>query len=142
MTEEIQKKNIAIAEMMGAKYEPYYKNHTTGFEMAQMVGECMENLRKYSHMPIGSSIKNGIEISNLYFHSSYDWQFEAVEWIENIIVVPEFKITYLVKIEGIGCEIGYYDGKEITVVNVIKENKKEAIFEALYQFSQYIKEKS
>lgn len=144
MTEDIQKKNIAIAEMMGARYEAYYKNDTTGFEMAQMVGECMKNLRIYSHMPVGSSVKNGIEISNLCFHSDFNWQFEALDFIVNLSDEEVYN-QYLIMDNS--CSISHRNAKTgETYCNILhyskEENTKEAIFEALYEFSQYIKEKS
>lgn len=128
----IQDKNIAIAEMLGINQQseekfsygrgdkPYFKDY-------------------YFYIPflyIG-------RVSNLKFDTDANWQFEVIDWIENIKVNDNY--CYEVKIWGTHCEIKinpqYLLAFDIDYpVNwQIGRNKKEAIFEALYQFSQYLK---
>jgi len=77
-----------------------------------------------------------IPFFDLKFHLDANWQFEAIEWIE--------KQNYMVEITSQECSIfssKISDSKE-DIIWTEGLTKKEAIFEALYQFSQYIKEKT
>ncbi len=135
-------KNIAIAEMLGAVQEQWYPpnkdNKTTGVHLAfKANGWYPDNQRYHADC-------------HLKFHSDANWQFEAIQWVENIRL-NNLKL-YDVQIGGKTCSIR---SEEYTINEERRKNKdafkhfyaesssadskKEAIFEALYQFSQHIK---
>lgn len=134
-------KNIAISEMMGAKTEIMYENKTSGFKDYVTFGEIVEKWRKSKLFVAGSGER--MLTSNLKFDTDANWQFEAIDWIKN---------------QGYNIDIYNIDTIETCVIskgspnndagkyytefsNQDSNTKKEAIFEALYQFSQYLKEK-
>ena len=125
----VQEKNIVIAEMLGWKRVDWFSEDTflrlyKGVTIPADYILTIHNFRLSHHC---------YEIDELKFHSDANWQFEAIEWVENegypIDVCQEY-CSILTNIqptnEILGCE---------------GETKKEAIFEALYQFSQYLKKK-
>lgn len=126
-----EEKNIAIAEMLGAKLTCYYHNTTTGFKMEQMIGDIVEKLKSLNHLPIGQHILNGIDIKYLKFHSDANWQFEALEYVNTQ--------GYYATSYPNTCEIENDDKSYYKISQ--GHTRKEAIFEALYQFSQYLKQK-
>lgn len=133
-------KNIAIAEMIGAKIECVYHNTSSGFKMFQAIGDIIEKLRNYSHMPVGKHVTNGIDVANLNFHSDANWQFEAKEYIEKLsyqtyIIYYHHTKVYTVDIWDNSLKVPE------CIINYTNYSQKEAIFEALYQFSQYLKHK-
>lgn len=126
MTQE--QKNIAIAEMLGlvALQAPYK-------------GAVSINGGNYK----GQVFFDSLEGESWYEYPKYDqdanWQFEAIDWIE--------KQKVYIRIEKpIGKLSSWFvnfdsEHSEIKEVQIFNKNRKEAIFEALYQFSQYIKDK-
>lgn len=82
----------------------------------------------------------------LEFHSDANWQFEALDWLE--------QQGYLFTIDGHFIGLQAYKDRKMSYwayinthndVEILSTDylptRKEAIFEALYQFSQYIKDK-
>lgn len=84
-----------------------------------------------------TDIHGGYLIDQLKFHSNANWQFEALENIRkqgywwhimyNMILIQKPNGRLFEKC----CKVEYKNG----------EKPKEAIFEALFQFSQYLKNK-
>lgn len=83
------------------------------------------------------------------FHSDANWQFEAIEWIEKkyyksnyITSKMNFLITKTCLNKKYSCEISM-DDRFLPKFTIFTQEYtlKEAIFEALYQFSQYLKTK-
>lgn len=110
-----QEKNIQIAEMLGWE--------------KGMLGEFTRPDTKANK----EGMINIIPPFGLKFDTDANWQFEAIDWVEKqgypVTVCQEYcqiDTNYQPYNEIIGCE-----GK----------NKKEAIFKALFQFSQYLKQK-
>ena len=130
-----EQKNIAIAEMLGAEVECCYHNTTSGYKMNQMVGDIMEKLRRYSNMPIGGNVRKAIATEGLVFHSDANWQFEACKFITKTYDAA-WKITSKF------CEIhNHNNGFDCRCEINCPENPLLDMFECLYQFSQYIKQK-
>jgi hypothetical protein len=133
----IQQKNVAIAEMLGAVKENWYPPNeqygTTGDYYAFPQGQKSwypDNVRHHGDYA-------------LKFHSDANWQFEALDWVErcgcglSILSNPHtgLKGCHIYKDDRhCGIEVAGYESNDCT--------KKEAIFEALYQFSLYLKTKS
>lgn len=90
--------------------------------------------------------------SYLSYDTDANWQFEALEFIEQVDSGKyATSITHDYCISNYGCDhvvidfknnalLGYED-KEKPIIDILTKGKKEAIFEALYQFSQYLKNK-
>jgi hypothetical protein len=130
-----QEKNLAIAEMLGAKVEPwleiqqpYYKGtiYNPLIEGDWCCGmkdkdECLETLGRHAK-----------------YDSDANWQFYALEWIEArghpIYIV---KTDVVIKSNGTISTPSVWNGTQHRF-----PNKKEAIFEALFQFSQYLKKQT
>jgi len=79
----------------------------------------------------------------LKFHSDANWQFEALKFIEDLgydtsISSYLFENRVLISTGNPQGDGGRYTEYQ---VDIESKTKKEAIFEALYQFSQYLKEK-
>ena len=111
MTEE---KNIAIAEMLGWKF------------LSTMPENVITDLKKEHH-----------SLHNLKFHLDANWQFEA---LKKTMVYTLMKKGSTFNDKWFVCTIKEYNettGNKIFIAEGVDEN--EAIFEALYQFSQYIK---
>jgi len=137
-------KNITIAEMLGAVQEEWYPYNkdtkSTGIYLAMKEG-FFPNGKRYC----GDSM--------LKYHSDANWQLSTLEWIESLDLSDKhYKWEFDGKeycnfsgfetwIERNTCSIwmnldldppqriAYSEGKD----------KREATFEALYQFSQYLK---
>lgn len=149
-----EEKNMAIASMVKGIN---YKTEVTKYEYGMDYRSGYEKTTIYSNMPpklVSKEDKFGSQLLATYvdyFESeeqeegfkwhyglSYDtdanWQYEAIEWIEK-------DKKYRVSIAGNNCWINKMDyGAEIIATEQDFEgSKKEAIFEVLYQFSQYIK---
>lgn len=128
----IQEKNAEIAKMLG--WRMGHKNPT----------ETRWKDDWFDTDEIRKTGKGGLE--PLLFHSDANWQFEIIEWIENLKISKAgyayFQMTknniwiYVYKNHTIHC-VASFNGVENS-----KVTKKEAIFEALFQFSQYLKEKN
>lgn len=130
MTEQ---KNIAIAEMLGAVKENWYPankdNGSTGNYYIFPTGKWYPN-NKRQHGDYA-----------LKFHSDANWQFEAIDWVEKQNVIgAEYASNYNFISSCFSCEIETTGYRSSTIINVENQNRKEAIFEALYQFSKYMKE--
>lgn len=114
-----QEKNIEIALMLGWVLR---KDEIWGSNWVNSNNEM-----------VGVSFK-----PDLLFHSDANWQFEALDWVAKWIVSKE--VNGEIAIE-------YFEGEiHVTIdsfknLKVVKKTAKEAIFEALYQFSQYLKTK-
>jgi hypothetical protein len=99
-------------------------------------------------LPEGS--KYIISPTNFIFDRDYNWQYEAINWIHNIKLGEEK--LYFVQIGRISCSIRTEE-HAINVYRKIDKNAwkyyysecsvadapKEAIFEALFKFSQHLK---
>lgn len=128
----VQEKNIEIAKMLGWKYVSSIDVKDKIYHQSIKAG-WYSRLPKALHYKINGLLYKGRSHNDLKFHSDANWQFEAIEYIENL--------GYIFDI-GKNCANIFqdkYPNKEI--VNSNKNNRKEAIFEALFQFSQYIKNK-
>ncbi len=153
-------KNVAIAFMLGATIENWYPpnklEHTTGDYLVfptSLYEYLDENGKKKKYVWYPDNKKQHCD-ELLKFHSDANWQYEALQWIENLDLSDshyswEFRDQkynnfngYRTELEGNGCWIYL----ELTldpperVAMAEGANKKEAVFEALYQFSQYIKD--
>jgi hypothetical protein len=119
----IEQKNIAIAEMLG-----WRRGHRDFPKEKRWKNDWfdIDEIRR---------TRDGLE--PLLFHSNANWQFEAIDWIE--------KQKVYIRIEKPIGELSSWfvnfdsEHSEIKEVQVFNKNRKEAIFEALYQFSRYIK---
>lgn len=107
----IQDKNIAIAEMLRPKYIGYFKE-------------------------------------SLKFHSDANWQFEALDFIEKLS--NDIETYHFCMLEAVNASIRVRNNQtgqsSFEWLSVFQKGyhqwtRKEAIFEALYQFSQYLKNK-
>lgn len=130
-----EQKNIAIAEMLGAVKENWYPpnkdNETTGdyYIFPHTLYEYIEEGKTKQYRWYPDNVRQHGD-SKLKFHSDANWQYEAIDWVE--------AQGYRVQSYTYGCYIVNVDEQVITYDG---DNRKEAIFEALYQFSQYLKEK-
>ncbi len=101
-------------------------------EIAKMIGwKIIFNGFYYEYVkPNGEKFTT---FKKLIFHEDVNWQFEALDWIDS---------------QGYGFS-SYNYSASITEDNTIDywkintqgENRKEAIFKCLFEFSQYIKNK-
>lgn len=131
----IQEKNAEIAKMLGWEYDELSESFDTPFL------ELVEP-QAFGDEQFSSKLKD----FELEFHSDANWQFEVIEWIENLKIgkagYAYFQMAknniwiYVYKNHTIHC-VASFNGVENS-----KVTKKEAIFEALFQFSQYLKEKN
>jgi len=154
-------KNIAIAEMLGAIIENWYPpnkdNGTSGnylvfpnslYEYVDDKGE------KKQHRWYPDNKRQHCD-SLLKFDSDANWQYEAIEFIEQldhskfhykwVDTLGEERCNfmgYTVEVERthcwVTCDLQLDPAR--TVVHGSAPTKKEAVFEALYEFSQYVKD--
>lgn len=127
-----QDKNIAIAEMLGWK--------------KGLLGEFTRSDSK----PNKEGMINIIPSFELKFHSDSNWQLEAKKWIveTNFNISPQihrmyFNIFACQKTVHLGSTYKvriHSDFKDVNI-KVDSDDEKEAIFEALYLMSQYLKNK-
>lgn len=123
----VQDKNIAIAEMLGATQEQWYPPNKdtkqTGIHLAFPQGSWYPDNKRY-HTD-----------SLLKFHSDANWQMEACKFITKTYDTA-WKITSKF------CEIhNHNNGFDCRYDINCPENPMLDIFECLYYFSLYIKEK-
>lgn len=118
----IQDKNIAIAEMLGFKTNTKKTHWKYPFDNNGYLSTAI------------SGIHGGWLTQMLKFDTDANWQSEAIEWIE--------KQGY--PFEYCNNQARIYD-KDLTgwqrkrLCPTVGKTPKEAIFEALYEFSQYLK---
>jgi len=128
-----QEKNIAIAKMLGYSYQD---DKEKSF---------------YNHLRLPNSPEY---IKIIPFDSDANWQYEAIEWIENLKFKDKKDKLYYFQMNR--CYAGIHS-IETTIdkyrnatdkgweyfcnINTTGKDKKEAVFEALYQFSQHLKNK-
>lgn len=116
-----QEKNICISEMLGWKHNTEFGYHTTERFMGN----------------------NWYDADQMKFHSNANWQYEAIEAVEKLgYIVTQYKNT---------CEIESDDRQYSESNNCMLnqsyynvgqgKNRVEATFDALYQFSVYLKQK-
>ena len=138
-------KNVCIAEMLGAVIKGYDSkgNWVEGIQY-NFIGT--KRAHKW-YMPFLSTKTSIISYQVLYaddelrFHSDANWQFEAIDWVEKQNVIgAEYASNYNFISSCFSCEIETTGYRSSTIINVENQNRKEAIFEALYQFSKYMKE--
>lgn len=119
--DEILQKNIDIAKMLGAKQEQWYPTN-----------KDTKNSGIYLCMSSKQFFPNGERWcgdSCLKFHSDANWQFEALEFVNTQ--------GYCATSYPNTCEI---ENDDKSYYNISQGyTRKEAIFEALWQFSQYLK---
>lgn len=137
-----QEKNIEIAKMLGW----VYKN---------VIADDYD--ARDSFYPVFKKTKSWITPSGdqhetLNFHSDANWQYEAIEFIENI-KLKEDKLYYFqmnrcyASVHSIENTIDKYRNNTdkgweyFCNINASSEDKRKAVFEALFQFSQYLKQK-
>lgn len=117
----IQEKEVAIAEMIGLL--PLKKPH---------IG-AVTNGENYK----GRVFFDALGAESWYtfpeFSTDANWQYEAIEWIENQ--------GYPVDICQEYCTISTNSQPTNEILSCTGSSKREAVFEALYQFSQYLKQK-
>jgi len=120
-----QEKNIEIAKMLGAVREEWYPSNkdtgSTGIYFAMPQKQYFPNGERYC----GDTF--------LKFDTDANWQFEAIDWVE--------KQGYPVTVCQEYCQIDTNFQPYNEIIGYEGKNKKEAIFEALFQFSQYLKQK-
>jgi len=147
----IKTKNIEIALMLGATMESWYPPN-----------EATKSSGLYLSFPIClyTYIENGVEKQHkwypdnkkyhgdslLKFDSDANWQFETIEFIENHKDFEDFRIEP----SQIILRASNQKSKLYSIINYSNNgrffsnsgiiSKKEAIFEALFKFSQYLKE--
>ena len=121
MEPTIQQKNVAIAEMLGFQIKGglVWKNPPQGWKF-----QCP------LHDP-------------LPFDSDANWQLEALNWLEK----QKYTWSWESDVYGSnGVVLGYlfviYDSKGYELLALNRADKREVVFEALYQFSQYLKKNS
>lgn len=137
-------KNIAIAEMLGATVENWYPPNkeakTTGNYLAFQTGQWWPNNTKCHRDSL------------LKFDTDANWQFEAINWIESQLMFVDK--LYYAQITKLHCGIyseehilnkyrtkkGFKSWTYYCNISSYGATKKEAIFEALYQFSIYLKQ--
>lgn len=129
-----QEKNVEIAKMLGWEYDEISESFDTPFL------ELVE-LQAFGDEQFSSRLRD----FELKFHSDANWQFEAIKWIENLKIGKNgYAYMQIVK-NNIWIYVyknhTNYIGAFFSGVEHPKATKKEAIFEALFQFSQYLKEK-
>lgn len=130
-------KNIAIAEMLGWKDKDgdflLPKSLETNYDYREWCGT--KNAHIQESWMVTPEQQYNIASGNLMFHLDANWQFEAIQFIENegyaFEICQENVIIY---------EHASYSFLN-TIIEVTKETKKEAIFEALFQFNQYLNKK-
>ena len=136
-----QDKNIAIAEMLGWKYVTWMDRRDEKYGKTIYEGWYSRVPNIYNRK-INGELYKGRSHNNLKFHSDANWQDEAIEWIQQQDVIgAKYASNYNVVVDCFGCYIETTGYHSWTVVRVENENRKETIFEALYQFSQYLKQK-
>ena len=113
----IIEKNIAIAEMMGAKLTPIVGFGGFNYRFPEPV------MSKYD-------VSVGLYASALHFDSDWNWLMKAVEWIEQ----KGYNVDHLRHIVTVSTS--FY---EETLVEVSAGTRMEAMYSAIYQFSQYLK---
>lgn len=121
-----EEKNIEIAKMLGDF--KYYEEVEIGMDICE---DCWHWISKDEYY------------QDLDFHSDANWQFEAIDWINKqgyfFDCSSEPNNSAFAHVNHWGDE-GYL----VSIVNTHgnKLGLKNAVFEALYQFSQYIKNKT
>lgn len=129
-------KNVAIALMLGAKEERWYPfNKDTG---SSGLYYAMQNQKFF---PNGERYCGD---SMLKYDIDYNWIFTVIKFIEDLpfnVHINECHCGIEMWEDGIPKEWLNSKFETISVLggNHFKLTKKEAIFEALYQFSQWIK---
>lgn len=122
----IQDKNIAIAEMIGWKFKGIIIDFIPGTWKEEDVTQYSSN--------------------HLKFDTDANWQFEAIDFIENNYSQPHY-ITSKLNIYISKCCLNKKHRCEISMddrflpkfsIHIEESTRKEAIFEALYQFSQHL----
>lgn len=135
-------KNVAIAILMGAVIEnwyPYNKDtKRTGkylkFPEAMYIYDDIDGKKKQYRWYPDNQRYHGDAL--LKFDTDSNWQFEAISWIEKQgydTIIGKNDIQYWF---GILAK-NNFNG----IVIPSKTSKKQAIFETLFQFSQFIKQK-
>lgn len=142
-----QEKNIEIALMLGWNDKEgdflLPKSLEANYDYREWCGT--KNAHIQEDWMVTPEQQYDIAPGNLNFHSDANWQFEAIDWIEKLKIGKDgyayFQIVknniwiYVYKNHTNHCPASF------SGVEHPKATKKEAIFEALYQFSQYLKQK-
>jgi hypothetical protein len=136
----IEEKNIEIALMLGWIYSGMTTNNLFGFNKKPSYRQGWKkksiwNIRVYPEW--------------FKFHSDANWQFKAINFLQkkhfNIIFAPFLDTDENTLSGEYWCQILSNNSMDINrgcVIDVTGcSSNQEAIFEALYQFSQYIKQK-
>lgn len=130
-------KNVAIAEMLGVKQEEWYPPNkdmqSTGIHLVFPQNTWYpDNKRQHCD-------------SLLKFDTDANWQFEAIDFCERENFLPNTIVEFIILCEGCSVNVRSADKGEqlffwFSGYEKIR-GKKPTIFEALYQFSQYLKQK-
>src|SRR6478609_3861847 len=132
----IQEKNIVIAEMLGWKDMDgdfvLPKNLESNYDYREW---C--DTKEYENPDIFPGFMESHYIlspNNLMFRNDANWQYEAINYVKSL--------GYSYEVEGnktnCACVIHLPD---LRASAASAKEEKLAVFEALYQFSQYLKEK-
>lgn len=88
---------------------------------------------------------NGVQYATfkeLLFHSDANWQFEAIDFIENKLGFDFCIDRSFVSIRVTSESIGFFETSVGHSNRGGKLSKKEAVFEAIHQVSSYINQKN
>lgn len=138
-----EEKNIAISKMLEA-YEVIEWEGISKPNRPYWKGTCFCTHRVGNRWCCGSSDKEHVIKSlanHLKFHSDANWQFEAIDWIES----QHNGNAYNVITSSKACTIETNTQWALAhneYLSIFKNGgkRKENTFEALYQFSQYLKQ--
>jgi len=139
----IQEKNIVIAEMLGWKDMDgdfvLPKNLESNYDYREWCGT-----KEYENPDIFPGFMESHYIlspNNLMFRNDANWQYEAIDWIEK----QGYVTNRLGKPDSCTCIIRSLDLDSGLIAASTRTgrdiDRKKVVFEALWQFSQYLKEK-
>lgn len=119
-------KNRCIVEMMGWEYDELSESFDTPFL------ELVEP-QAFGDEQFSSKLRD----FELKFHSDANWQFEALDYMKQL----GYRFMMADNLIVIQCPVVKKLSKIAVKLECSGLSRKEAIFEALFQFSQYLKEK-
>jgi len=135
----VTSKNVAIAEMVGWEA----KKTLLGETLIWISKEHNHLVPNFKHTMNG---KYYCLPQELLFHSDANWQYEALDWLDSFDNGKEYVEFMMMEKTNIGIYVrdkqtGLTYFEYLTVLQDVKFNtRKEAVFEALFQFSQYLKQ--
>jgi hypothetical protein len=120
--QEIQERNKQIALLLNIKIEQCYPENKDYKQHGIVYTLEKEFAKNVNSIFLG--------VSELKFHSDWNWLMEAVEFIEKL------SVHYMVETNRSSCVI--YNGRNIITANYFKadKTKTEAVFIAVSDFAQ------